>query len=203
MLLALVLRDEGLLEEAIQVLQNVVDSNNANSQVFMQLGSFLGDGKKDYDRAVAVMLRGIDRFENDSAFMNNLAYSYLMCGNVSPARALLVRHRDMLSPHAGTDGASRVALTATWGLLYVLEGDLQRGEQFYRNAARLASEIGNLNLKITVLQKMNLELARAFIKDGDRQSAAEYIRQGCSLRGGSDIYAKELQMFKAEIGEDC
>jgi Flp pilus assembly protein TadD len=58
--------------------------------------------------------------------VNNLAYVYLMLGNAKAARPIL----ESLKPkgNAGKE-LSNVSLTVTSGLLHIVEGDLELGQQ--------------------------------------------------------------------------
>jgi len=90
-------------------------------------------------------------------------------------------------------------MTATWGLLHLVEGDLELGQEFYNEAKRLASTLGNKELARLVSQKMHLELARAFYRAGDRSVARKHLQQGLAIRDGMDFYHRDLQILDKNL----
>jgi hypothetical protein len=90
-------------------------------------------------------------------------------------------------------------LAATWGLLYLWEGDIERGSEQYELAERLACEVPQSELRNIVRQKMHLELARAYLRRQDIASAEAEISLGLSVRAGRDIYAQSLMALRNEL----
>ena len=174
-LLAVIHVRAGQYEQAIAALRAVVDSGKGNQQAYADLGWLLADASRDYSGSLHVLREGYEKFKHDKLLVNNLAYAYLMCRDIQSARQLLEQHIKLLAPDSELDGPSRSVLTATWGLLHVLEGNLERGEQLYRTAYGIASKCGDHSLADAVLQKMHSELARALVRAGDRQGVERHL----------------------------
>lgn len=144
----------------------------------------LSDDEGRLDEALEVLREAHDRFPDETGIVNNLAYVHLMRGEPSEARKVLeivnVAERN-----------SSVYLTATWGLLKLWEGDLSEAVELYQSASELASSLGKRVLALTARQKMHLELARHFLRIGNRQKAAIEVRKGLSI-GGNSKYKESL-----------
>jgi Flp pilus assembly protein TadD len=201
-LLAVIHVRAGQYDQAIAVLRAVVDSGKGNQQAYADLGWLLADSSRDYSGSLHVLSEGYEKFKHDKLLVNNLAYAYLMCGDIQSARQLLEQHIQLLAPDSELKGPSFSVLTATWGLLYVLEGDLKRGEQLYREAHRIASRFGDHSLANAVMQKMHLELARALLSAGDREGVERHLRAGLAIRRGRKLYEQDLRQFAEEVKAD-
>jgi serine/threonine protein kinase len=156
-------------------------------------GSLLTDLKHDFESACRVAEEGLERYPLSPLLMNNLAYSLLMGGQTEKARRVLesvprgVRTRRLDTP---------TVLAATWGLLYLWEGRVEKGKEQYKAAELLARESRQLELPNTVRQKMHLEIARAYLRQQDISAAKVEISRGLSVRGGRDIYAQDLEALR-------
>lgn len=201
-LLAVIHVRAGQYEQAIAVLHAVVDSGKGNQQAYADLGWLLADASRDYSASLQVLKEGYAKFKHDKLLVNNLAYAYLMCRDTQSARQLLEQHIQLLAPDSELEGPSRSVLTATWGLLHVLEGDLEGGEQLYRTAYGIASKLGDHSLANAVLQKMHLELARALLSTGDREGVERHLRAGLAIRRGRKLYEQDLRRFAEEVKSD-
>jgi tetratricopeptide (TPR) repeat protein len=192
----------GHYDGAIDVLRAVVDSGKGTQVVYADLGYLLADARRDYKASLEILREGYEKFSQDGLLVNNLAYTYLMCKDVQSARQLLEKHVHLLSADSGLDGPSRSVLNATWGLLHVLEGDLEGGEQLYRSAYALASKTGDRALANGVLQKMHLEIARALLAVGDRSGAGRHLRIGLDIRRGRELYEQDLRQLADKVKSD-
>lgn len=186
----------GLYDDAITQLQPFIASGKAEPSLYADLGRILSDGKGDYCAALDVLQQGYEKSKRDFGVVNNLAYVYLMLGDAKAARSIL----EAFVPVDDSDKeASTVVMTATWGLLHLVEGDLELGQEFYKEAKRLASTLGKKELMRIVVQKMHLELARAFYRAGDRSVARQHVQHGLAIRDGNDFYHRDLQILDEKV----
>ena len=125
---------------------------------------------------------------------------YLLLGDAKTARSVL---ESIIPSKDDGDEESQpwhpVVLTATWGLVYITEGDLETGYRFYSKAERLALDLKNGELARTVNQKMHLELARAYFRQGDYQNARKQVRQGLAVHDAIDDYERDLHALDKRL----
>jgi tetratricopeptide (TPR) repeat protein len=183
----------GLYDQAIAQFEPFIASGKAVPALYADLGRILSDAKGDYGSALDVLRQGYERSKRDFGVVNNLAYVYLMLGDAKAARLILESFEPTNDSHK--EGSTSVVLTATWGLLHIVEGDLELGQQFYKEAQKLASTAGNKELARTVAQKMHLELARAFYRAGNSAATRKHVQQGLAISDGSDFYNRDLQVL--------
>ncbi len=190
----------GLYDQAIMQFEPFVASGRAVPELYSDLGRILADGKGDYDSALTVLRQGYEKFKRHPGVVNNLAYVYLMLGDAKAARSVL----ESFDPTEDqeNDVSRNVVLTATWGLLHIVEGEMELGQQFYREAQKLASNEGKKELARTVAQKMHLELARAFYRAADKTAARRHVQQGLTIRDASDFYNRDLQDLDRRLRSD-
>jgi len=186
-----------LYDEAIRQLQPFIASGKAIPSLYADLGRILSDGKGDYEAALDVLTQGYEKSKRDFGVVNNLAYVYLLLGDAKAARSILEAF--VPSNDSDKEVPTAVVMTATWGLLHLVEGDLELGQEFYNEAKRLASTLGNKELARLVSQKMHLELARAFYRAGDRSVARKHLQQGLAIRDGMDFYHRDLQILDKNL----
>jgi tetratricopeptide (TPR) repeat protein len=167
-------------DEAIEILQALVNKESAPVAAYAELGWLLADWSDQYDAALAILRKGFERNQSDEGLLNNLAYVHLMRGEPEFARDVLDRIKD--------DRANSITLTATRGLLLLWEGDLTGGEELYKKAETLASQSGQRNMAISVRQKRYLELARAYLRSGQTDKAIKQIQMGAVAAGGEKFY---------------
>lgn len=189
---------QGFYDEAIRQFEPFIASGNAAPELYADLGRIFIDVKGDYISALRVLKEGYEKFSNDPAVVNNLAYTYLMSGEAQAARPILESFQPVQDPDQ--DARRSVALTATWGLLHIVEGELELGRRFYKEAERVAAAEGDKELARTVLQKMFLELARANVKTGEYAAARKYVQQGISIHQASDFYERDLRSIHRQLG---
>jgi tetratricopeptide (TPR) repeat protein len=180
----------GAFNDAIAQIKPIYESGNATPEIYAELGGLLSDAKGDYDSALRVLEEAYAKFPDNPSVANNLAYLYAVTGDVKAARPILelqiqALEKDLLNP-------SRVSLTATWGLLRIGEGDLDEGARFYKKAEKLALQFGNKELAHAVVQKMHLELARAYIRVRDYEAAREHVQRGQVIHDGRLTYEQHL-----------
>lgn len=181
----------GRYDIAISELTPLLSRDDCDAGVFASLGCYLADGRRDFSGARDVLRQAYEKFPNDLLIINNLAYAYLMMEDIVAARELLQRHH--------TQPGTNVILTATWGLLYLKEGDRQRARTLYIEAAKLASLQGNRNLAETVKQKMHLEFATDLLRRGDMAGALNEAILGLKVGKGRLAYANDLVAVKFAI----
>ena len=92
-----------------------------------------------------------------------------------------------------------IALTATWGLLYLWEGNIVAGKQAYERAESMASESSQTNLAAIVRQKMYLELAKAYIRRNDMSEARVEASRGLLIKEGREGYERELASLSERL----
>ncbi len=198
MLKAVILVELRRHEEAIEVLQSLVNTGSAPSGAYSDLGSLLAEWREDYDAAIDVLREGLRRDPKDAVLLNNLSYVYLMRGEPGLARALLGQIE--------SDSANPIMLSATRGLLSLWEGDLEGGDRLYRTAEDMAFQTGQRNLGVSVRQKRCLEVARAYFRVGRVEDAIRKLQMGAKTEGGMRFYPFQEQLhalterFRLEAG---
>lgn len=173
------------LARGLNELRRLTQSPTVSARAYSVLGYFLSDHVRDLDAAIAVLQEGYDKFPGDPGIANNLAYVYLMAGSPSKARPVLER----VAPEDVTDS---IYLIATWGLLYLWEGDLTNAHRQYAQAAELARRNGRRDVAQTARQKMHLEFGRHYLRTGDSVRANKEIKAGLELEG-SRTYKEDLR----------
>lgn len=167
-------------DEAIEVLQSLVNSGSAPAAAYAELGWLLADWREEYDAAITILREGFERDSTNGFLLNNLAYVHLMRGEPAAARAILDR--------IGETNGSSIVLTATRGLLLLWEGDIHGGEELYKQAESLAFQSGLRDMAISIRQKKHLEIGRAYLRSGETQSAAQHVQLGLGVAGGQRFY---------------
>jgi tetratricopeptide (TPR) repeat protein len=167
-------------DEAIGILQSLINTRSAPSATYAELGWLLADWKEEYDVALAVLREGFERDPSNVFVLNNLAYVHLMRGEPAFARAILDQVKNLSD--------NEIVLTATRGLLLLWEGDLTGGEELYKTAEALASQSGFKDLAASIRQKRHLELTRAYLRAGQLSNAAKHSQIGLNIMGGLGFY---------------
>ena len=173
-------RDRGICE-----LRELIKRGVVTLGAFSGLGALLADDDDSLDEALAVAREARDRFPDETGILNNLAYVHLMRGEPREAR-------EVLEGIGVEDLQNSVYLTATWGLLLLWERDLSGAVECYESAANLASSLGNKMLAKAARQKMHLELARHYLREGDWLQARKEAQNGMLVRSGSK-YQRSLR----------
>ena len=158
---------------------------------FIFLGSLLVDEMQDIERAIVVMRVALHRWPTHPIVRNNLAYSYLMLGRSREAR-------EVLEGVSKADAEANVSLSATWGLVHLVEGDIERGRKGYEAAEQKARVIGDSKLAGRVLQKRHLEVAKALMKKGELVAARDEVEAGLRLHGKSS-FERDLVSVRGKL----
>ncbi len=181
--------ENGRVEEAIEALQRTIGEGHPTSRFFATLGVLLADQKRDTAKAKEILLKGHQLYPADPVIGNNLAYVCLMREEITEARRILESFQvENIEP------TGRVAMTATWGLLHIWEGDLEMGRSEYRIAEEIANRAGNRALGKRAMQKMHLELARAYLRRNDLEHAMLETSAGLNI-GEKTTYREDLEVL--------
>jgi Flp pilus assembly protein TadD len=195
-LIGLCLFEQGRYREAATELERLMQTRKAGSRAYSYLGGLLCDDLRDINGALRVLREGKELFPRDREIANNLAYVLLMRGDVHVARGVL---ESISKGGPPSQPENEVALTATWGLLRLLEGNINEGEKLYHRAEDLAAQLGKRDLALKVRQKMALELARAHARLGDYQAASNRVQQGLLILDGGKSYRRDLQDLERSL----
>jgi len=188
----------GLYDTAIAQISGLVESGKATPEIQCFLSSVFFEGKGDYETGMRIAKDAFKRFRDNDVAANMLAYAYLLMGDPVAARPIIEAHIEKDDEH-WTHPSTRVTFTATYGLLRITEGDLKEGTRLYRKAEKMCSQLGLKELARVVVQKMNLELARAYIRNRDFESATEKVREGLAIRDGNLQYEQHLQALEKRL----
>ncbi|MDA0822840.1 MAG: hypothetical protein O3C28_10485 [Proteobacteria bacterium] len=114
--------------------------------------------------------------------LNNIVFALLMFDEVERAEPFLSElgrwvHKDIYA-------------TATFGLLHLKKGNLERAKGLYEEAIRLAT---HRVVKGRVRQRMFIELAKAHVAHGDEKSAHRYFEKAINEKDGFDYVDKEAR----------
>jgi Flp pilus assembly protein TadD len=197
-LLAWVYIQQGYYDEGIRELEPLVKAGKADASIYNSLGCVLeynGDGVN----AERVLKEGHARYPDDRGMIHNLSYVLLMNSKVAEGRQLLEQYRDLLDAYSREDSDYDAILTATWGLVYFLEGKVEVGVQVYKQASKSAFRIGNRELAGAILQKMHIEVAKLLLSKKDYVSARREIIAGLSIKRGREPFKRELKALKVSI----
>ena len=175
---------------AVAELRPPYDRGIAEPETYSLLGS-LYEWTGDYGSALRVLTEAYARYPKTLAVINNLAYTYLMAGQVDDARRVLRSSPRSAEPHA--------ELVATQGLLRIWEGDRAQGRLLYERAEEMASSSGNRDLARKVRQKMYLELAKDSIRRGDVAGGRLEIDRGLAIRVGAVSFKAKLEELRREV----
>ncbi len=179
---------QGCYDDAIQQLQRLIHMKDAPLIAYAMLGTLFVDARHDFKAAFAIAEEARRRFGDDPHLANNIAYMHLMHGDVAAARATLAAIPDNVPDDV------RITLSATRGLLRLWEGDVEGGISGYRQAEQAATRQGKSNLLGQVRQKMHLEIARAYLRQEQRDQARREVRKGLLLKeNGNNLYHRDLE----------
>lgn len=179
-------------DEAITVVQRLVQAGGASPDAYKQLASLMMDWKQDFSTALAVLNEAQQRFPHDVGIMNLLAYTHLMQGNPGSARAVLA------SVPKRVPQREEILLSATWGLVHLWEGNFEKGKQGYLRAEQIARQQERGDWIPVIQQKMHLELARAYKRAGDSKKAQREVRIGLSKHHAGS-YRRDLERLAKDL----
>ncbi len=195
-LLATVYEHQGLIESGIAELEPLVKRGNAEPSVYSYLGCLFAYNEELAD-AEKVLREGHAKYDENYSIVHNLAYVLLMQQKLAEGKQLLETYKDRLEQTAEKEPDYRPALTATWGLLYLLDGSIDMGVRLYRDAAKEASRVGNRQLAGAVIQKMHIELAKHSLRLKDYESAKRMINMGLLVKRGREPFRMELKRLQS------
>lgn len=184
--------------EAISFLRAEIAAGNATARLYADLGWLLSEADGELVAACTIMSEGLKRYPNAPELINNQAYALLMNEQPEEARRIL---ESLPSGVTGPRLENGVAFIATWGLLYIKEGDLEKGKEWYRKAELLARDSVETNLPNIVRQKMHLEMARGYLRQGNLTQAKSEISSGLSIRNGNDFNERDLITLREELAK--
>ena len=141
--------------------------------------------------AIRVLSDGLLRFKGSLPIINNLAYTYLMEGNIGNAQKILNTIPASASPHT--------ELIATYGLFNLWKGDAEKGQWFYERAEALAAAEGLKDKVKKVRQKKHLEMARMFLRLGATDEAEREVKRGLEIRDFPLSYREELEELASSM----
>lgn len=98
---------------------------------------------KDQNKSIAFLNAGLISHPNDPQLLNNLAYALALDDNPNEALKQLAR----IKPDSNLDQVTKVCIEATKGLALFRSGQAEIGRQYYQNAIKKTSEIGNRDLQ--------------------------------------------------------
>lgn len=186
----LAIQEDG--NQAIAVVQRLVQAGEASGDAYKQLASLVMDWRQDFSAVLAVLNEAQRLFPHDIGIMNLLAYTHLMQGNPGSARAVLAAVPRSVSLR------EEILLSATWGLVHLWEGNFDKGKQGYLQAEQIARRQGRSNWIPLIQQKMHLELARAYKRAGDLKKAQREVRAGLSKQDAGS-YRRDLERLAQEL----
>jgi Flp pilus assembly protein TadD len=189
MLKAVALGERERYEEAIAQCQSLLAKAD-DARISAVLSNLLADTERFAD-AIEVLRKAMRSQPFDRNLINNLAYAYLMSDAIGQAR-------DVLSQVPENEPADPY-LTATRGLLRLREGDLVGGLEGYERSQQIALQQGNKMLAVRSKQKMHLELAKAWLLQGNVETAAAEVRKGLALPLKRGAYRRDLKLLAAEL----
>ncbi len=198
LLIATCYERQNLYREGVRELKSIVQRGDAKPDVYSMLG-FLLDYDGDLDEALRCLNDGHHRYPQHEPTIHNLIYVLLRKGEIREGRKLLQEHQDVLEEYAESDPSYRPVLTATWGLLYILDGNIELGSRLYRQAAKLSAHRGNRELSHAILQKMHLELAKILLAEKEFEAARKETLAGLAIRKGREPFRRELQRIQMSI----
>ena len=170
-----------ILYNVMEIKPDLIDSYTGLSVIEMEINN-------DFEKAHEILMRGISFNKENVLLLNNLAYNYLLREDTVSARRILdkVRADDSLY------------INATRGLLLIKEGNIEEGRRLYRQAELLANK--DESIKNLVTQKMNLELARHFYKEGNMPETAAYLRKILKVNARYNYYREQASKLISDIG---
>jgi tetratricopeptide (TPR) repeat protein len=183
-------------EAAIQTTADLLGSLDRPTAESMRLVQFYlsatANLRLDADRATLIALDAPALLQETKpsadvrrAVLNNSAFALLQFGLPSEARRILNRVRNFV----GKDPF----VTATFGLLKIVSGDLEGGRNLYDSAIGLAQNAG---LKRNLRIRMALELAKIYFHRGEIKSAIRWVESAKKLKPDDPGLKIELDFLK-------
>ena len=169
-----------IYNEAISIKPDLISPYAATSVIE-------ADENKNYDKAIEILKKGLERNPNSVTLLNNLAYCYLMSEKIREGREIL----------DNIEGKETLFVNATRGLLVLKEGNIQEGERLYNLAIKKAE--GNNQLQILLKQKKSLEIAKIKIEKNYILEAGKFLNKVLSLKPDWNVFTKEANDLLQKI----
>jgi len=154
---------------------------------YLGLSTLLLEVYEGVDAAIEVLKKGIGYYPKNLAMINNYAYCLILSGNLKKARQVL----------DNIDVGDYAHITATMGLLYLREGNLEEGRRLYNRAALLAKN--NKNLQALVNQKKELELSIYYLGQGRKNEALNRAKKGLRYKTVEKYYHDKLKKIISSL----
>lgn len=167
------------ISEAIDSITTFLHTAKTFPSAYSFLSFVLSEHLYDFRKAIEINREALTYLPGNPLIINNLAYNYLMDNDLANARELLAQI---------SNNSDNVFLTATRGLLMLKEGNLEDANRLYDLAATLAR---GGTLRMSVLQKKHLELAKYFLENNRQNDGKDNLDKALSIKGGETIYAKQ------------
>ncbi len=145
------------------------------------------DIKKEPEKAISIAKKGLKYYPNNIALINNYTYAMVVSGKLEEAKKILDKVEDKES----------VQITATKGLICIMEDDIDAGRTFYNLAMKLAGD--DVPLANLVKQKKNLELAKYFSKKNIKKEAIRYLKKATDCKTREKHYLRDAQQILEEL----
>jgi len=153
------------IEEAVNLLKVYLSLEKPNINAFHLMSFILSEYYYDYPNAIKYLEEGFKIYGEDELLLNNLIYNNLMYDKINKAEELL---RKLESADDTT------YITATNGLYYLKLGEVEKARKLYNEAAHNCKKS---ILKNEMIQKKELELAKYFLKNGNKRKAVDSLKK--------------------------
>lgn len=174
-------------KEAIKSIKKFLKKNNKFAPAYALLSFMYSEILQNYKKAVEVNEGAIKHLPGNRVILNNLAYNYLMNGNLPQAKHILDKTKDI---------EDNIFLTATRGLLALKENNIQEAQRLYNLASNLTKFE---NLRKEVLQKKHIELAKYYLSKNDMMSAEQHLQKALSIKTGHNIYRYQVEQLCEQL----
>ncbi|MDH5723796.1 MAG: tetratricopeptide repeat protein [Alphaproteobacteria bacterium] len=168
-------------EAASYYLLEAQKADQENIASYVGISYLLTELQADYSGSLKWLRVALQKAPDNLLLLNNLAYTYLMKGDIEKGRSVLdsIANRNLLeNPH----------LFATRGLLLIKEGAIEEGAHLYNQAIDLAPD---KETTAQIRQKKNLELARYWLNQGKPEKAKRLLQDILEIESHLDIYKKQ------------
>lgn len=179
--------DSGDINKARELLEDTVGKGSKYPPAMIVLSNIYAEYDQNYDRAIELGRKALDAHPQNVAVINNLAYAYLMKGDLGNARDILKR-ADIFKDN--------LYILATKGLLAIKEGAILDGSKLY-NLAKAAAR--DKDLKNLIEQKKNLELGRYYMGIGDVVSARHHLNKATGFKSKKVIYISQARLLLSKL----
>jgi len=161
-----------ILYSAVSRKPELIDAYTCISVIEMEI-------KRDNIKAHDILTKGLERHPGNKMMLNNLAYNYLLLGDIGKARTIL----------DGINEPENIFVNATRGLLLIKEENVEEGRRLYNLAEKLASN--DTMLRNLIKQKKHLELAKYHYSRDEINKAADNLKQVIRLKAKYNYYAEQ------------